>query len=61
MTTYTFQNAGQLFGATYEIVDDQLVITNVFPVPWDWDGYRFHGYCRPTRQEIIDAGFDPDA
>ena len=51
----------QAFGATFEIEDNHMVITNVFPVNWDWDGYRFSGYCRPTRQEIIAAGFDPDA
>jgi len=48
----------QNYGATYVIEDDQLVITNVFPVPEDWDGYRFHGYCRPTAEEIAQAGFE---
>ena len=46
------------YGAAYVIEDDQLVITNVFPVDADWDGYRFHGYCRPTLAEIKAAGFE---
>jgi hypothetical protein len=46
------------YGAAYVIEDDQLVITNVFPVDADWDGYRFHGYCRPTLTEIKAAGFE---
>ena len=46
------------YGATYIIEDGQLVITNVFPVSEDWDGYRYHGYCRPTEEEIRAAGFE---
>ena len=45
------------YGATYEIIDGQLVITSVFQVSADWDGYRFHGYCRPTPDEIRAAGY----
>jgi hypothetical protein len=48
----------QNYGATYTIEDDVLVITNVFPVSEDWDGYQFHGYCRPTVEEIQAAGFE---
>jgi hypothetical protein len=48
----------QNYGATYTIEDGQLVITNIFLVPDDWDGYRFHGYCRPTVEEIQAAGFE---
>ena len=48
----------QAYGATYSIEDDQLVITHVFPVDADWDGYRFHGYCRPTAEEIAEAGYE---
>ena len=54
MNTTTINN----YGATYTIEDGQLVITNVFPVSDDWDGYRFHGYCRPTADEIRAAGFE---
>ena len=48
----------QNYGATYTIEDDVLVITHVFPVSDDWDGYRFTGYCRPTAEEIRAAGFE---
>lgn len=48
----------QAYGATYVIEDGQMVITNVFPVSDDWDGYRFQGYCRPTPAEIHDAGYE---
>ena len=49
MTTAT----NQTYGATYQLDEnDELVITNVFVVPEDWDGYRFAGYCRPTEEEI---------
>lgn len=51
----------QNYGATYVIEEGQLVITNVFPVSDDWDGYRFNGYCRPTADEIRDAGFEVTA
>lgn len=51
------KNIMQNYGALYAIEDDQLVIKKVFPVAPDWDGYRFHGYCRPTIEEIQAAGF----
>ena len=51
----------QAYGATFQIDNDQFVINYVFPVAWDWDGYRFSGYCRPTREDISAAGYDPDA
>jgi hypothetical protein len=47
----------QNYGATYTVEDGVLVITSVFPVDADWDGYRFHGYCRPTVEEIRAAGY----
>lgn len=48
----------QNYGATYSTDPDTFgEITNVFPVPDDWDGYRFHGYCRPTADEIQAAGY----
>lgn len=47
----------QYYGATYTMVEDELEITNVFPVDADWKGYEFGGYCRPTRAEIRRAGY----
>jgi len=48
-------NATQ-YGATYntEPGDEFGRITNVFPVPEDWDGYRFHGYCLPTQEDVAE-------
>jgi hypothetical protein len=46
------------FGATYIIENGELVITGVFPVEPDWQGFRHHGYCRPTAQEIVEAGYE---
>lgn len=37
------------FGATVQ--GDE--ITAIFPVPSDWDGYRFQGYTRPHAGEVI--------
>ncbi len=36
------------------ILDNKLnmKITAVFEVPSDWDGFRFHGYCIPSAEEI---------
>jgi hypothetical protein len=51
----------QEYGATYAVVDGEFTVTHVFPVQWDWDGFRFVGYCRPTTEEITDAGYNPDA
>ena len=45
------------FGATYVIEDGELVITGVFPVEPGWDGYRHHGYCVPTSEELAAAGY----
>ncbi len=28
-------------------------VTSLFPVSNDWDGYRFHGYARATRAEVL--------
>lgn len=56
MTTATQQN----YGATFAVIDGELTVTNVFPVPADWDGYRFNGYCRPTSDEIRAAGYEPE-
>lgn len=42
-----------VYGATYSTNPDTFgVITNVFPVEPEWDGYRYHGYCRPTPEEV---------
>jgi hypothetical protein len=56
-----WQATGQFkaIGPVFETLTE--FYANVFPVSDDWEGYRPHGYCRPTRQEITDAGFDPDA
>ena len=42
------------YGATYctESGADFGKITHVFPVAADWDGYRYHGYCIPTSDEV---------
>jgi predicted metal-dependent hydrolase len=29
-------------------------VTSLFPVNADWDGYRFHGYDRATRAEVLE-------
>lgn len=47
----------QYYGATYTIIDDELEVTNVFPVGADWRGYEFSGYCRPTSEEVKAAGY----
>ena len=49
------------YGATCTTIDGDFVVTNVFPVDENWDGYRFHGYCRPTEEEIKAAGFETTA
>lgn len=46
------------YGATFIMEDGEMVITRVFPVTSDWEGYRFTGYCRPTLAEIKAAGFE---
>ena len=48
------------YGATCATIDGEFTVTHVFPVPADWDGYRFSGYCRPTAEEIRAAGFETD-
>ena len=50
----------QQYGATYQLEDGEMVITGVFPVDADWKGYEFHGYCRPTTEEIRRAGYETD-
>ena len=60
MNTQQQQYGGQCYGATYQKEDGEIVITGVFPVDPDWDGYRFHGYCRPTVDEIRRAGYETD-
>lgn len=44
------------YGATYctESGEDFGKITAIFEVDADWDGYRFHGYCVPTKEDIAD-------
>jgi hypothetical protein len=46
------------YGACFIVEDDRMVITRVFPVTADWEGYRHSGYCRPTLAEIKAAGFE---
>lgn len=48
------------YGATCATIDGEFTVTSVFPVPADWEGYRFSGYCRPTLAEIKAAGFETD-
>ena len=43
-------NQAHRFGA---VVNDGE-ITSLFPVSNDWDGYRFHGYIRPSRAEVLE-------
>jgi hypothetical protein len=41
------------YGATYSTDPDNFgEITHVFEVDPDWQGYRFHGYCKPTQEEV---------
>ena len=48
----------QQYGATYTIDENgETVIGSVFPVDPDWEGYRFHGYCRPSKEDIRQAGY----
>jgi hypothetical protein len=50
------------YGATYSTDPESFgEITVIFEVAADWDGYRFHGYCVPTSEELAAAGYDPDA
>jgi hypothetical protein len=46
-------NKEKFYGATYSVEKDSFgEITGVFEVEPDWDGFRFHGYCRPSQAEI---------
>jgi len=46
------------FGATYSTDPENFgEITAIFEVAADWDGYRFHGYCVPTSDELAAAGY----
>lgn len=46
------------FGATYSTESHNFgEITSVFVVDADWDGYRFHGYCRPSAADIAAFGY----
>lgn len=49
-------NANTNFGATYntESGEDFGKIISVFTVDATWDGHRFHGYCRPTPEEVAE-------
>lgn len=41
------------YGATYSTDPDTFgEITAIFNVEPEWDGYRYHGYCRPTPEEV---------
>lgn len=58
MTTATAATQQQNYGATFAVIDGELTVTHVFPVPADWDGFRYDGYCRPTPDEIRAAGYE---
>ena len=46
------------FGATYSTDTANFgEIISVFPVPADWQGFRHHGYCWASDDEIIAAGY----
>ncbi len=44
----------QAYGATYTFENGESVITHVFPVPDDWDGHNFNGYCKISAEEAED-------
>ena len=46
--------AAPLYGATYntESGEEFGKITSVFQVDADWGGYRHHGYCWPTQEQV---------
>ena len=60
-TTTTTMNTNVetvLYGATYSTDEHNFgEIVNVFEVDADWEGYRFHGYCRLTASEVAEAGY----
>ena len=47
-------NETTYYGATYctESGEDFGKITAIFEVADNWDGYRFHGYCRPSAEDV---------
>lgn len=47
-------NETTYYGATYctESGEDFGKITAIFEVAADWDGYRFHGYCTPSAEDV---------
>ena len=47
-------NETTYYGATYctESGKDFGKITAIFEVASDWDGYRFHGYCTPSAEDV---------
>ena len=46
------------YGATYSTDSENFgEITSIFEVDANWDGYRFHGYCVPTAEELAAAGY----
>jgi hypothetical protein len=61
-TTTTTTNAPveaekRYYGATYSTdAHDFGEIISVFEVDADWDGYRFHGYCRLSAAYVAEAG-----
>jgi hypothetical protein len=57
LTKEIYMNTQQQYGATCAVIDGTWVITHIFPVAAVDDGWRFHGYCRPTRAEIEAAGY----
>jgi hypothetical protein len=41
------------YGATYSTNPESFgKIISVFEVSPDWNGFQFHGYCRPTFEEV---------
>ena len=42
-----------LYGATYSTDAENFgEILEIFPVEDDWQGFRFHGYCWPSQQDL---------
>ena len=44
-----------MFAATYSTEKETFgQITSIFEVEEGWTGYRHHGYCRPTEDEVLE-------
>ena len=45
-------NATKYYGATYSTENwNHGELQHVFEVAPDWDGHRFHGYCKVSEEE----------